>query len=71
LALVALRALRKRDMDELAFALGIVDSFDAAGRAQFYEFTSELTFLDNTFDPAGLAELSAATMAVMVGQPLT
>ena len=70
LALQALKALRKRDLTELAHTLSIVNSFDTAGRAQFYDFASDLSFLDNTFDPAGLAELSAATMAAIAGQPL-
>ena len=71
LALRALKALRKRDASELAFTLGIVHSLDTAGRDAFYNFASDLTFVDNTLDPAGLAELSFATLSVMGGYPET
>ena len=64
-----MKALRKRDMEELAFSLSIVNSLDAAGRAQFNEVVGDLSFVDNSFDPQGLAELSACTLAVMSGHP--
>jgi PBSX family phage portal protein len=67
LAMKASTALRKRDMLSLAEVMGVVNSFDAAGREQFNQFAGELAFLDNSFDPQGLAELSTCTMAVMMG----
>jgi PBSX family phage portal protein len=69
LAVRAMKALRKRDMEELAFSLSIVNSLDAAGRAQFNDVVGDLSFVDNSFDPQGLAELSACTLAVMSGHP--
>jgi PBSX family phage portal protein len=69
LAIRAMKALRKRDLGELAFTLGIVNSFDTASRAQFDDTVVELQFIDSSFDPEGLAELSACTMALMSGQP--
>jgi hypothetical protein len=69
LALRALTALRKRDAAELAFTLNIVNSLDAAGRDAFDGFATDLSFIDSTFDPAGLSELSFATMAVLSGRP--
>ena len=68
-AVRAMNALRKRDMEELAFNLMTVASFDAPEYARYQEACAELQFLDNSFDPAGLAELSACTLAVMSGQP--
>ena len=69
LAIRALTALRKRDAAELAFTLSIVNSLDAAGRDAFDGFATDLSFIDSTFDPAGLSELSFATMAVLSGRP--
>jgi PBSX family phage portal protein len=69
LAIRCMSALRKRDFGELALLMPIVNSFDAAGRAAFNEIVGELHFLDTSYDPQGLAELSACTMAVMTGLP--
>jgi hypothetical protein len=67
LALSAMTALRKRDVTALAFDLSIINSLDAEGFQRFSEATSQLAFVDPTLDPAGLAELSACTLAVMAG----
>jgi len=69
LAIRCMGALRKRDFAELALLMPIVNSFDATGRAAFNEIVGELQFLDTSYDPQGLAELSACTVAVMTGQP--
>jgi hypothetical protein len=65
IALKAMKALRKRDFGELAILLPIVASYDAEGQAKFNDALGELAFVDNSFDPAGLAELSAVTMEIM------
>jgi PBSX family phage portal protein len=69
LAVKLMGALRKRDFETLAALLPIVHSFDADGRAAFNEIVGDLHFLDTSYDPQGLAELSACTVAVMTGQP--
>ena len=69
LAVKLMGSLRKRDFETLAVLLPIVNSFDAGGRAAFNEIVGDLHFLDTSYDPQGLAELSACTVAVMTGQP--
>ena len=69
LAIRTMGALRKRDFGELAMNLAVIHSFDAAAQAEFNDAVAGLQFLDNSFDPQGLAELSACTLAVMTGQP--
>ena len=49
--------------------LSLVSGLDEPGRAAFHDFAGELAFLDTSYDPRGLAELSAVTMAVMSGRP--
>ena len=68
LAIKMMGALRKRDFETLASLLPIVNAFDAGGRAAFNEIVGDLHFLDASYDPQGLAELSACTLAVMTGQ---
>lgn len=66
-AMHAVKALRKRDLIELAWVLPIIGGLDEDSRAQFDAATADLAFVDTTYDPAGLAALASATMDVMAG----
>ena len=66
-AMRAMKAMRKRDLGELAWALPIIQTFDPDERQQFDAAVSDLSFIDTSYDPAGLAELAACTMEVMGG----
>jgi hypothetical protein len=67
LALRAMKALRKRDLGELALTLPIIGGLDHDDRQEFDGYLAELAFIDPSYDPAGLAELATCTMAVMAG----
>ena len=66
-AMRAMKAMRKRDLGELAWALPIIQTFDPEARAQFDAAVSDLSFIDTSYDPIGLAELATCTMEVMGG----
>ena len=66
-AMRAMKAMRKRDFGELAWALPIISSFESGEREQFDAAVADLSFIDTSYDPAGLAELAACTMDVMAG----
>jgi LAGLIDADG-like domain len=67
LALRSMKALRKRDLGELALTLPIINRLDQDERQAFDGYLAELAFIDPSYDPAGLAELAACTMTVMAG----
>ena len=66
-AMRAMKAMRKRDLGELAWALPIISSFESREREAFDAAVADLSFIDTSYDPAGLAELAACTMEVMGG----
>lgn len=68
LAMNTMQALRKRDFVTLAKNMTVINSLDEVGRANFSEVLTGLAFIDPSYDPEGLAELSACTLAVMSGQ---
>ena len=64
-AVSALKALRKRDFSELAVLLPTINALDPVSRETFEAYVADLSFIDTSFDPVGLATLASATMDVM------
>ena len=50
----AMKAMRKRDFGELAWALPIIQHLrEPRARAQFDAAVADLSFIDTSYDPAG------------------
>ena len=64
-AVSALKALRKRDFSELAAILPTINALDHVSRETFETYVADLSFIDTSFDPVGLAALASATMDVL------
>ena len=65
IALKAITALRKRDLEGIDAYIGLLKTMEEPERTAFGEALATSRFLDTSHDPEGLAELSVATLEPM------